>query len=89
MGVGEGGGGVVAGLVLFVLEGRGVGEDEGLVGAGALGGGAADGDAAEQVVADVVRVGVDEVLRDAAEAGEGGDERGGVGGGVDGEEGRW
>ena len=57
-------------------------------GAGALGGGPADGDAAEKVVADVAGVGVDEVLRDAGEAAEGGDERGGVGGGVDGEEGR-
>ena len=87
MGVGEGGGGVVAGLVLFVLRRGGVGEDEGLGVAGALGGGSADGDAAEEVVADVVGIGVDEVLRDAAEAGEGGDEGGGVGGGVDGEEG--
>ena len=87
VGVGDGGGGVVAGLVFFVLEGGGVGEDEGLGGAGALGGGSADGDAAEEVVADVVRVGVDEVLGGAGEAGEGGDERGGVGGGVDGEEG--
>ncbi len=73
MGVGDGGGGVIAGLVLFVLRGCGVGEDEGLGNAGALGGGSADGDAAEEVVADVVRVGVDEVLGDAAEAGEGGD----------------
>ncbi len=88
MGVGDGGGGVVSGFVLFVLRGRGVGEDEGLGVTGALGGGSADGDAAEEVVADVVRVGVDEVLRDAAEAGEGRDERGGVGSGVDGEEGR-
>ena len=57
-------------------------------GAGALDGRASDGNVAEEVVADVVRVGVDEVLRDAVEAGEGSDERGGVGGGVDGEEGR-
>ncbi len=85
------GGELVAGLVLLVL-GLGLGgcgvEEEGLGGAGVLGGGTADGDAAEEVVPDVVGVGIDEVLGDAAEAGEGGDERGGVGGGVDSEEGR-
>jgi hypothetical protein len=59
----------------------------GLVGEGVVGGEAADGDAAEEVVADVVGVGVDEVLRDGTEACEGGDEGCGVGGGVDGEEG--
>ena len=43
---------------------------------------AADGDAADGVVADVALVvGVDEVLRGAAEGGEGGDEAGPVGGG--------
>ena len=41
-------------------------------GAGVLGGGSADGDTAEEVVADVVGVGVDEVLGDAGEAREGG-----------------
>ena len=46
-------------------------------GAGVLDGGSADGDAAEEVVADVVGVGVDEVLGGAGEAGEGGDEGGG------------
>ncbi len=47
------------------------------------------GDAADGVVADVALVvGVDEVLCGAAEGGEGGDEAGTVGGGVDAEEGR-
>ncbi len=47
------------------------------------------GDAANGVVADVALiVGVDEVLCGAAEGGEGGDEAGAVGGGVDAEEGR-
>ncbi len=86
MRVGDGGGRVVAGFIFFVLRRRDAGEDEGLGGARALGSGSTDGDAAEEVIADVVRVGVDEILRDAAETGEGGDERGGVGGGVDGEE---
>ena len=49
---------------------------------------AADGDFAYGVVADVALVvGVDDVLGGAAEGGEGGDEAGPVGGGVDGEEG--
>ncbi len=48
---------------------------------------AAEGDAADGVIADVALVvGVDEVLCGAAEGGEGGDETGSVGGGVDGEE---
>ncbi len=65
---------------------EGVGGD-GADGAG-VGDAAADGDAADGVVADVALVvGVDEVLRGAAEGGEGGDETGAIGGGVDGEEG--
>ena len=49
----------------------------------------ADGDCSDGVVADVsVVVGVDEVLSGASEGGESLNERGGIGGGVDGEEGR-
>jgi hypothetical protein len=48
---------------------------------------AAEGDVADGVVADVALVvGIDEVLCGATEGGEGGDEAGAVGGGVDGEE---
>ncbi len=64
---------------------------EGVGGDGADGAGghdaAAKRDVADGVVADVALVvGVDEILRRAAEGGEGGDEAGSAGGGVDGEE---
>ena len=65
---------------------EGVGGD-GADGAG-VGDAAANGDAADGVIADVALVvGVDEIVRGAAEGGEGRDETGAVGGGVDGEEG--